>query len=98
MPRWSHEERRFVRKSKDDADADNAVMRFILAYLVCPTPMSAIARQIRSALQNETYGQKPEMRSKVTGALAWKHRLESGADPRMAELLSVFTEEFMSWR
>lgn len=96
IPTWSHEERRFRLRGKDDADADNFVMRAALAYVVCPTPFSWLARKVRAQFQNETFGQKPWMLSRVTGALEWKHRSDSGADPRMAELLRPFTEEYIS--
>jgi len=94
--KWTHETKRFGKKTPDDADVDNAVMRFILAYLVCPTPFSWLARKIRSRWQHKTLGQKPWMRSNLTGALHWKHRAESNADPMMAELLEPFTEEYMA--
>lgn len=93
---WSHEQRRFRGKTKNDADADNFVLRAALAQLETPTPFSWLARKARAQLQNETFGQKPWMLSRVTGALEWKHRSDSGADPRMAELLRPFTEEYLS--
>jgi hypothetical protein len=71
----------------DSVDDDNHLCRLVQAMIVFPTPISWLSRKIYVNLRPGNYGTSfKKERNPIMGALAWKHRLESGGNPAMVEL------------
>lgn len=93
--RWKHETMRFVRKSADDADVDNAVLQYWIAWQFMPTPISYLARHVHAFAMMETFGSKRfKVQNKLAGAMFWKHRPEAHGDQDLAEVWRPWLEEF----
>lgn len=93
--RWKHETVRFVRRSGDDADVDNAVLQYCFAELIMSTPVAWLARNLHAWLMPPTYGTtKLGIKNKLAGAMFWKHRPEANGNQNLAYLWQPWIEEF----
>lgn len=93
--RWKHEARRFVHRNPNDADVDNAVVQYFIAWYWMPTPFSWLARMIHSGFMMKTEGSlSMGIKNRLAGAMAWKHRPEAYGDKGLAELWRGWLEEF----
>lgn len=93
--RWKHELRRFVHRNPNDADVDNAVVQYFIAWYWMPTPVSWAARMIHSGFMMKTEGSlSMNIKNRLAGAMAWKHRPEAYGDKGLAELWRGWLEEF----
>lgn len=93
--RWKHETFRFVRRTADDADVDNAVLQYWIAWQFMPTPVSWLARNLHAWLMPATFGTtKLGITNKLAGAMYWKHRPEANGDQDLAKLWHPWLEEF----
>lgn len=93
--RWKHETMRFVRRSTDDADVDNAVLQYWIAWALMPTPVAWVARNLHAWAMPKTDGTiKLGIKNKLAGAMYWKHRPEAHGDQDLAKLWHPWLEEF----
>lgn len=93
--RWKHEAMRFVPRTADDSDCDNAVVQHFIAWRWMPTPVSMAARYFHSWAMPETLGtSRLGVGNRLSGAMFWKHRPEAKGDQDLAKLWRPWLEEF----
>jgi hypothetical protein len=93
--RWKHEEVRFIKRTSDDSDVDNAVLQYFVAWRWMPTPISWAARFLHSWAMPETLGTGMlGISNKLAGAMLWKHRPGALGDQDLAQLWRPWIEEF----
>lgn len=74
-------------RDPDSVDDDNLLCRLIQSQLVLSTPVSWLARKLYSRFRPWNYGNVYKVETNhIMGAIAWKHRPESGGNTAMIEL------------
>lgn len=93
--RWVPERKWFGRRNPNDADVDNAVLQYLIAWYWMPTPIAWLARHIHQRFMMKTEGSLSlKVENRLAGAMYWKHRPEAQGDQDLAKLWRGWLEEF----
>jgi hypothetical protein len=95
---WDDHHQRLRRRTLDDSDDNNAIIKHLMAATWKPTPISWLNRYLYSVSRPLTYGNtKLGETNPVMGALRWYHRAENHGNPEMAELYRPLVEEYFTF-
>lgn len=91
MPRWKHEDFKFVPKTQDDVDVNNLVASLKIMVEHRPNSIVFATIWIARRFMHDNYGNtRLGEDNRFYGALRWYHREEAKGNPEMASLYARF--------